>query len=131
MNELENKILNENTEPKFTCTDLEEWNKYIDSNKEPYGRAICVFANYWAKYMEELIADKFEDLSKEQIDECGRKADDYAGGITGFMYGAAISMLRDTWKYGKDLNKWHNKSYGVEDSEGTVNPAIITVGEKQ
>lgn len=130
MDELENKILNFDTKPMFTCIDLEKWNNGIDHNKDPYGRAVYVFANLWAKYMEELITDKFEDLTTEQIDECGRKADDFTGGISGFMYGISISILAQVWKYGEDLNKWHNKRFGVKDSDGTINPALISIGEE-
>ena len=47
-------------------------------------------------------------------------------GITGFQYGAAVSVLSTHWKYGEQLRKWHNKEY-YHDGEGVVNPAIITL----
>jgi hypothetical protein len=30
------------------------------------------------------------------------------------------------WAYGEPLRRWHNKEFGLEDAEGTVNPAILT-----
>ena len=63
-------------------------------------------------------------LTKEVMDSTSSEAD--GEGITGFMYGAAVSILADCWKYGEQLRKIHNKNYGVE-SEGVVNPAVLTV----
>lgn len=128
MEEQENKILQMDISPLFTCVDEEGWTKYVDANTDGYGRAVLVFANFWARNMEELI-DKEFNLTDEQINKCSDKADEIAGGITGFMYGCSISILKQVWKYGNDLNRWHNKQYGKEDTEGTINPAVITIGE--
>jgi hypothetical protein len=43
------------------------------------------------------------------------------------MYGAAVSILANHWKHGEALRKWHNKEFGVENSEGVVNPAMFTI----
>lgn len=48
-------------------------------------------------------------------------------GITGYMYGCAVSILSQCWKYGEYLRKWHNKEYNY-DGDGVVNPAILTIG---
>jgi hypothetical protein len=50
-------------------------------------------------------------------------------GITGFMYGAAVSILAQCWIHGEELRKWHNGEYNY-DGEGTVNPAILTISTK-
>ena len=50
-------------------------------------------------------------------------------GITGFMYGCAVSILSHYWEYGEFLQKWHNKEYGYE-GEGVVNPAILVIESK-
>lgn len=42
------------------------------------------------------------------------------------MYGMAVSILSQCWKYGEFLRKWHNKEYGYE-GDGVVNPAVMTV----
>lgn len=78
--------------------------------------------------MEKLISDGFS-LTDAQINSCSDRADEIVDGITGFMYGCVISMLKKVWKYGEDLNKWHNQKYGVENTSTTVNPAIITISE--
>ena len=75
------------------------------------------------------MTNGFDSLTDKQIENLSYKASDEVGGITGFMYGASIVTLKNTWKYGKELNKWHNKQYGKEYAEGTVNPAVLTIGE--
>ncbi len=47
-------------------------------------------------------------------------------GITGFMYGCAVSILAHCWKHGEELRKWHNGEYKY-DGDGVVNPAILTI----
>lgn len=56
-------------------------------------------------------------------------------GITGFMYGCAVSGLAKFWKHGEQLRRWHNKDsqLGTEGDEanesgGVLNPAILTIG---
>jgi len=43
------------------------------------------------------------------------------------MYGCAVSMLSQCWKYGEELRRWHNKEWGHEDTDGIVNPAVLTI----
>ena len=119
--------------PPFQCTNFPGWAKWVDSNTDPYGRAAVTFAALWAHKMEVEIlkidsTKGFAALTPEQIEECSKKADKVVGGISGFMFGAAVHMLGECWRYGKELRQYHNRQYGVEDSEGTVNPAVVTIG---
>ena len=126
--QLEKEVIENKNECTFTLIDVKEWNEFVEKNKDPYGKAILIFANRWATYMEEAITNGFNSLTDKQIEDLSYKASDEVGGITGFMYGAGVATLKNTWKYGKELNKWHNKQYGKEDTEGTINPAVITIG---
>ena len=131
--ELENKILNWQVLPApFSCSDTEKWQKWVDSNQDSYGRAAVVFAAEWAKNMDEMIAQTenkvFSDLTTKQISEASEKADDIAGGITGFMFGAAVQMLSECWSFGEDLRKYHNSKLGQPEAEVTLNPAVVTIG---
>jgi len=96
----------------------EKWKMSVEKNTDFYGKGILDFAKAWAIYMEEST------LTKESMEEACKKAD--VNGITGFMYGAAVSLLSECWKYGEDLRKLHNEEYG-HTGEGVVNPAIITI----
>lgn len=105
--------------------------KYLDwknVNTDPYGDCIFRFAENWAERMETEIDNgaKIYDIAEKT----SQKADDDCGGITGFMYGAAVNILSKCWIHGEALKKWHNKKYDY-DGEGVVNPAIIHVGKKQ
>jgi len=60
----------------------------------------------------------------EIADKCSHEAD--TDGITGFMHGAAVSVLCACWVHGEQLKDWHNGKYGHK-GDGVVNPAILTI----
>lgn len=45
------------------------------------------------------------------------------------MYGCAVNILAQCWKYGEELRKWHNKEYNYN-GNGVVNPAVLTIKKK-
>jgi len=107
----------------------EEYQKGLDNNQDPYGKAVYTYAERWAELMEKdinacgdvtaAVIANFEIRSREADTE----------GITGFMYGCAVHILSACWEYGEILRKWHNKEYGYE-GDGVVNPAILTIKAK-
>lgn len=109
----------------FTIVNQELYNDWVGKNKDSYGRAVILFAERWVTAMEEKISEKTttEDFAKIAKEE-SYKAD--TDGITGFMYGGAVSFLVQTWKYGEHLRKWHNGEYNYE-GEGVVNPAVLVI----
>lgn len=104
-----------------------EYKDWYDKNDDPYGRACFTYAERWAEMMEpgiensdnpmQYLIDNAEKLSHEADEE----------GITGFMYGCAVSILSQCWEYGEVLQKWHNMEWGY-DGDGVVNPAIMKIG---
>ena len=105
-----------------------EYKDWYDKNNDPYGRACFAYAERWAGMLENLIESSSEDAMTvivKNADRLSREAD--IEGITGFMYGCAVSILALCWKYGKELRKWHNKEYNY-DGDGVVNPAIMNIG---
>ncbi|GAG26283.1 unnamed protein product, partial [marine sediment metagenome] len=116
-----------------TITGADAWDASLGNNQDGYGRACFVYACKWAVDMQEEIKKRidagataidFREFAKDAVKE----ADELAGGITGFMYGAVINILSNSWVHGEILRKWHNGNYGKPDSKGVVNPAIITIG---
>lgn len=103
-------------------SDKAAWDLGKSKNTDPYGGACYDFAEAWAKLMQAQINQGVK--VKDCADKTSYEADTM--GISGFMYSAAVSILSQTWKYGDELRKWHNKEYDYE-VEGTVNPAILTI----
>jgi hypothetical protein len=107
---------------EMEVTDTESWNDYVRVNTDGYGKACVDYARNWARLMQKQMSDGAE--LKDIAGACSHLAD--TEGITGFMYGAAVSMLSKCWLHGEELRKWHNKEYNHE-GEGVVNPAMITI----
>ena len=99
------------------------WLKHCKANRDGYGDAVMRYASTWATLMEQKLATgaKLPDIA----DKCSHQAD--TEGITGFMYGCAVSILADVWVGGEALRRWHNGEYG-HSGDGVVNPAIVTLG---
>lgn len=102
---------------------LDDWNKCVEVNsKDSYSNGVITYLKRWADLMELEI-----DSGKKLIDIADKASHDAdTEGITGFMYGCAVSILSQVWVHGEELRKWHNKEFGYE-GEGCVNPAILTV----
>jgi hypothetical protein len=116
---------------KMTLRDAEGWKKACDANRDGYGGAVMTYAERWARMMEARMAkgERIADIA----DECSHLADEE--GITGFMYGAAVSTLAAVWIHGEALRLWHNLKHQLRDegqrandNGGVLNPACLCVG---
>lgn len=99
-----------------------DWNESRRVNSDGYGSAVLDYAEAWAKLMQNEINNG------KTVEDCYDYTQDGLGffGITGFQFGAAVSILSQTWKYGEELRRVHNKKYGVENKNGVVNPAVLS-----
>ena len=111
------------------------WEKWLENNQDEYGAAIYAYAKSWAELMEKEMPEDCSDVDKflrENASTLSHKAD--VEGITGFMYGAAVSILASTWIHGEALRRWHNLDTQIQD-EGeeanakgvTLNPALLSI----
>lgn len=107
--------------------DKEKWQRYQEKNTDLYGGEVIVYAERWANLMElhmeegSVLVDVAEKTSHE--------AD--TSKISGFMYGAAVSVLASVWEHGEELRVWHNSEYNLDAGvKGVVNPAIIQIRPK-
>jgi hypothetical protein len=99
---------------------------WFDKNDDPYGRCCFEYAEAWANEMERVISTgaKLVDIA----DSTSHDVDLRSGfGITGFMYGCAVSILSECWIHGEELRKWHNGQYSKTEVTGAINPAILSV----
>ena len=104
--------------------DNKDW---YDKNSDPYGRASFTYAERWAELLENAIENSTDEPVKVIVDNADRLSNEAdVEGITGFMYGCAVSILSQCWKYGEELRKWHNKEYNY-DGEGVVNSTVLTI----
>lgn len=87
-----------------------------------YGLEVYRYAQRWADLIEDQMEMGFSLESCAQ--ELSNEAD--TTGITGFMYGAAVSILAGWWEAGDQLRVWHNAKYN-QHGDGVVNPAIVTI----
>lgn len=111
-----------------------EWIEGLKINQDSYGRAVYDYAETWAEMMEKQMKEdkKIEDVAKKT------SHDSDTDGITGFMYGCAVSLLASTWKHGEQLRIWHNldtqigNEGEVANKKGTtLNPALLNVEIKE
>lgn len=109
----------------------DEYANYVAINRDdPYSAEVVKYGERWAGMMEKRIeaGEKVELIAKET----SHQAD--TSGITGFMYGAAVSALAHFWIHGETLRQWHNHDVQIADegdeaneSGGVLNPAILTL----
>ena len=118
----------------MSITNEAAWQKWQDNNQDLYGGA-CVKV---AKKAMELLDDPkylFDDPWK-LINDADTLSG--AGGITGFMAGAAASMISECHTRGDEFRrKWNKETQiGTEgdkanESGGILNPALLTIGQSQ
>lgn len=103
--------------------DQKAWDDWKAKNTDIYSAGIFEYAECWARLMQA------EMTKGKSISECAESTSFELGflGITGFMYGAAVSILSTCWKHGEALKTWHNAQYNHK-GEGVVNPALLTIG---
>ncbi len=106
------------------------WQAARAANTDPYGKAVLDFAERWADLMEAKMAtgETLEAVAESTSHEADTE------GITGFMYGAAVSTLSQCWAHGEQLRRWHNldTQIGTEGERaneigGVLNPALLQI----
>lgn len=121
----------------------EDWPPYEDlthdQRGDAYGRIVIVAAERWAGAMEEALAADETVSVADVADACFLTVDRAVGnlGLTGFQYGAAVSILARVWEHGEELRRWHNLAtqIGTEgeranETGGTLNPALLSFEER-
>lgn len=115
------------------------WRDYKWANRSGYGHDVIVFAERWARLMQEEMA-KLEAQARERTpkgrqrripgwavtsvihhhaDTLCAKAD--VEGITGFQYNVAVKVLSDCWVHGDTLRTWHNLKVQVRNEGEAAN----------
>lgn len=117
----------------------QEYTDYVITNsKDGYSKGVVDYGERWANAMESLLppspsASQVVAFLEGSADRLSHEAD--TEGITGFMYGCAVSALARFWVYGEELRRWHNLKSQIgnegeraNESGGVLNPALINIG---
>jgi hypothetical protein len=107
----------------------DRWDEWVKNNQDPYGSGVIRFAERWADIIERDLAAgvPFATAARDGANEADTE------GITGFMYGAAVTVLATSWERGDQLRRWHNLDTQIRDEGeranregGVLNPAVLT-----
>lgn len=118
---------------KMMLRDEKGWKKAVAANKDSYGGGVISYAERWARLMEGRMANG------DTLEACAEEASSLADneGITGFMYGCAVSILSQVWIHGDQLRRWHNLKTQIGNegekanaSGGVLNPALFSFSLK-
>ncbi len=100
------------------------------NSTDAYSAECFRYAEAWADLIEAKIAAG--KTLQSVAEKTSHNAD--TSGITGFMYGMAVSILSQMWIHGEELRRWHNKDiqHGNEGDKaneegGVLNPACLSV----
>lgn len=103
----------------------ETWDKWVESNQDPYGLAIINVA----RRVMEILDRETEFDTVEMI--CRADKDVSAGGITGFMATGVAAIVSQCHSRGEEFRKAWNRNIGQatgqEDADGILNPAILNI----
>lgn len=119
--------------PQMELADEKAWQEFKDKNRDFYGASVVLYAERWARLMQlEMAGGK----NLEEVAEATSHEADIDG-ITGFMYGCAVSILAQCWIHGERLRRWHNLKTQIRnegekanESGGVLNPALFSIGPK-
>lgn len=108
----------------------QRYKDWYNKQSNSYGRACFTYAERWAEMIEVMIKEPGDAMNIISTNANRLSHDADVEGITGFMYGCAVSILTQFWVYGEELRKWHNERYNY-DGDGVVNPAVMSIGPKR
>ena len=118
--------------PPMEFSDKATWDEGLVKNQDSYGNACYRFAERWARLMQKCLGDG------QTVAECAKPAIHLADneGITGFMYGCAVSILAAVWVHGDELRRWHNLDTQIgnegekaNETGSVLNPAIVSISQ--
>lgn len=105
------------------------WENAMKEAKEDIGCMYVVrYASYWAKCMQKRMEEegkRVEEIAEQVSSQC-----DVLDGISVTTYITAVFLLARSWKYGKELLRWHNKKYGYNGDDTIITPNRLSVGKR-
>lgn len=111
-------------------TNETDWNKCVENNIDPYGKACVDVAREAMRLLDERPGDFDTHALICEADKASK-----AGGITGFMAGCVAQMVSQCHSRGEEFRrKWNtDRQIGTEgdkanEGKGVLNPALLEIG---
>lgn len=112
-------------------TNMLEWMQWQKNNTDDYGKAIVDVAREAMRILDEdetaLHDGYYPDMNTPHGIIVIANKNIEAGGITGFMAGCVAQIITTVHSRGEEFKTIWNEPYGIDDAEGAVNPAIMTI----
>jgi len=112
----------------MAITNQKLWDSFVEKNDDPYGKACVDVAREVMRLLDE---PGYKDFDTHAV-ICEADNNIKAGGLTGFMAGCVAQMVGRCHSRGDYFRRKWNQDHGVTEEKakgGTVNPAILTIGE--
>lgn len=100
-----------------TENNIAVFDKWLEKNTDAYGRRVFTYARDWANIMEQIFDADTE--REHQLKDIISKTSHFCDwdGITGAMYGMAMSILKNCWYYGDLLKDCDGFNVRVQQSD--------------
>jgi len=112
--------------------DQEAWDKWVNNNKDSYGKASVDVAR---EVMKLLDTEEYKEFDTHKIICDANKIID--AGITGFMAGCVSEMVSKCHSRGEEFRKQWNTDNQIGDEGdkankggGVLNPALLNISKK-
>lgn len=97
----------------------EEWQRCIDKNKDPYGKAVI-----------ECVVKGCQALDEGKTPEESENVAIKGSGITGAQAGMMAHLITYYHPRGEEFQKyWNREQGGTGEEDGVIDPSVITIGE--
>jgi hypothetical protein len=100
-------------EKEMPIIKIDEWNKYVELNKDPYGKCCVDVAREVMHLLDEPNRD-YENIDTHGI-ICEAEKNIDEDGITGFMAGCIAQMVSQYHSRGEEFRQKWNEDNGIKD----------------
>ena len=102
---------------KLVIVNPELWAKHVKAaNNEPYLRDADIFhcAELWAQRMQEYVDSNVKATIAKAAEKTQQGVlEQFHIDSTHIEYFRVLTILRNCWRWGPDLQLWHSQRYGV------------------
>jgi hypothetical protein len=102
---------------KLVIVNPELWERHLEeASKEPFSHGAKIFkcAKLWAQHMQKYVGANRGATIAEAAEETRQDVlEQFDIDPTHIEYFRVLTILRNCWRWGPDLQLWHSQRYGV------------------